>query len=314
MPPRISYAPLCLFALIGLVGGLPHESLAQQPASPAAAPIVKVTSPAPSLGIGAIGQIEPRSRVIHLSHDQDMNASRIEEIRVAEGQDVEKGEIVAVFSDYGRRESEISITQARLETLRARKEFFAAEIEDATANFKRISSLVKQSAVSQSAFDTAKARLTKAKADAQANIHEIAAAEVDLTYSKQRLEQSLVRSTIAGTILKIHAWPGERVEDGRIADIADLTHLDVVAEVYESDMPRVKVGQKARVILAASTPSYEAEVRELGYLVQKNDLNDTDPLADRDNRVIEVRLTLPETANKDLRHQIYRQVQVQIFP
>jgi HlyD family secretion protein len=43
-------------------------------------------------------------------------------------------------------------------------------------------------------------------------------------------------------------------------------------------------------------------------------LNDTDPLADRDNRIIEVRLTLEPDAVKALQHQIYRQVQVRIMP
>ena len=60
--------------------------------------------------------------------------------------------------------------------------------------------------------------------------------------------------------------------------------------------------------------SYNAQVRELGFQVRKNDLNDTDPLADRDNRIIEVRLTLEREAATDLRHQIFRQVKVRIIP
>lgn len=48
--------------------------------------------------------------------------------------------------------------------------------------------------------------------------------------------------------------------------------------------------------------------------MRKNDLNDTDPLADWDNRVVEVRLTLDEPAINDLKYQILRQVQVQIKP
>ena len=60
--------------------------------------------------------------------------------------------------------------------------------------------------------------------------------------------------------------------------------------------------------------NYRAQVRELGFLVRKNDINDTDPLADRDNRIIEVRLTLEPEAVTDLRHQIFRQVKVRITP
>uniref|UniRef100_UPI00374DB641 hypothetical protein n=1 Tax=Nitrosomonas sp. TaxID=42353 RepID=UPI00374DB641 len=48
---------------------------------------------------------------------------------------------------------------------------------------------------------------------------------------------------------------------------------------------------KVSIISLNATEPYRAQVRELGFLVRKNDLNDTDPLADRDNRIIEVRIT-----------------------
>jgi HlyD family secretion protein len=117
-----------------------------------------------------------------------------------------------------------------------------------------------------------------------------------------------------GTVLKIHARQGERVTDSAIMEFADLTQLDVVAEVYENDIPRIQISLAADVILPGIEKKYAATVRERGFLVRKNDLNDTDPLADRDNRVVEVRLTLDNTAIDDLKHQILRQVQVQIKP
>lgn len=96
--------------------------------------------------------------------------------------------------------------------------------------------------------------------------------------------------------------------------MADLSQLDVVAEVYEADFPKVHVGQTAEIRLVGFPASYAAKVREFGFQVRKNDLNDTDPLADKDNRIIEVRLTLEKQAVTDLQHQIYRQVQVRILP
>ncbi|HMU63953.1 MAG TPA: hypothetical protein PKD35_04630, partial [Nitrosomonas sp.] len=81
-----------------------------------------------------------------------------------------------------------------------------------------------------------------------------------------------------------------------------------------TDLHRVRVGQTGCISGAGFEHTYLAEVRELGYLVRKNDINDTDPLSDRDNRIIEVRLTLEISAVENLQHQIFRQVKVKILP
>ncbi len=266
------------------------------------------------IGIGALGRIEPRSRVVRLSHDQGPEGALIKELLVKEGQDVKAGDTIVVFSDHERRQSEIEIAKANLEATKARRLSVEAELGDSNAEYRRVSNLIKTSAISQSAFDAAQTRLNKAKASLEASTFEITAAEADLKLAQQKLEQSYVKAPFSGTILKIYAWPGERITDRRIADLADLSQLDVVAEIYENDMPRIAPRQKARITLQGSDKIYEGEVREIGYLVQKNDQNDTDPLGDRDNRIVETRLTLFGDAIPDLRNQIYRQVQVQIIP
>lgn len=269
---------------------------------------------AATIGIGALGRIEPRSRVVRLSHDQGPEGALIKELLVKEGQEVKTGDTVVIFSDHDRRKSEIAIAKARLDATKARRLSIEAELEDANSEYRRVSNLIKTSAISQSAFDAAQTRLSKAKANLEASTFDINAAEADAKLAEQKLEQSFVKAPFSGTILKIYAWPGERITDRRIADLADLSQLDVVAEIYENDMPRIAQRQKARITLQGSDKIYEAEVREIGYLVQKNDQNDTDPLGDRDNRIVETRLTLYGDAIPDLRNQIYRQVQVQIIP
>ena len=126
------------------------------------------------------------------------------------------------------------------------------------------------------------------------------------------MDNTLITAPITGTIVKIFSRPGERIGDNGLLQIADLSQLDVVAEVYESELPQVKLGQPGCITASGFKRSYLAHVRELGFLVRKNDLNDTDPLSDRDNRIIEVRLTLEPEAVADLRHQIFRQVNVRI--
>ncbi len=95
--------------------------------------------------------------------------------------------------------------------------------------------------------------------------------------------------------------------------MADLAQLDVVAEVYERDITRVKMGQKAEVKVAGLREPFIGEVRDIGFLVRKNDISNTDPLSDRDNRVVEVRIMLDSIAVEALRHLIYMQVDVRLI-
>jgi HlyD family secretion protein len=273
-----------------------------------------VEAPATQLGIGAIGRIEPRSRVIRLSHDQGPEGARIEKVLVEEGQIVQAGDTLVLFSDYQRRQSELEMAKARLKAIEARLPGFHADLADAEAAYKRYQSLLDSAVISRASYDQTKARFQKAAADLNTARFDIETTKTEVRLAGQKMAQSILKAPMNGTVLKIHARQGERVTDSAIMEFADLTQLDVVAEVYENDIPRIQISLAADVILPGIEKKYAATVRERGFLVRKNDLNDTDPLADRDNRVVEVRLTLDNTAIDDLKHQILRQVQVQIKP
>ncbi|MBY6243028.1 HlyD family efflux transporter periplasmic adaptor subunit [Methylosinus sp. Sm6] len=284
------------------------------------APLAAETSPPNSaapqtvMGIGALGRIEPMSRVIHVSPDQGASGAVISEIRVREGQDVAKGDVVAVFSDYERRRTEIDLAAAEFAVSTARLVAAEAEFKKAQRDYDRKNSLRLSGTVSAFAFDEAELRSSKAKTDLEAMRASLKQSEANLRLKKLQLLQAQTAAPIDGTILKIHARAGERVGDKGILDMADLSSLEVVAEVYEADIARVKAGQAAVVRLPSSEAAYEAKVRMLGFTVEKNLMNSTDPLADRDARIVEVRLTLSDSARKDFLHQIYRQVQVHIAP
>jgi HlyD family secretion protein len=277
-----------------------------------APPVVAV--PVSILGVGAIGLIEPRSRVIKLSHDQGPDGARVQKILVEEGQSVEAGAPLVIFSDYGRRESELKIARAQIKAMEARLSGTKAELVDAEADYKRYQSLLGSAAISRASYDKANARFKKAKSDLNVTQYDIEVAKNEAALSEQKLAQSTLLAPINGTVLKIYTRVGERVRDDNIMEFADLTQMDIVAEVYENDIDRIKIGQSADVTLQGVNKIYKAIVRERSFLVQKNDLNDTDPLADRDNRVIDVRLTLDDAAIQDLKNQIFRQVNLQIKP
>jgi HlyD family secretion protein len=71
-----------------------------------------------------------------------------------------------------------------------------------------------------------------------------------------------------------------------------------IAEVYETDIGRVRLNQRARIRSPAIAGELEGEVERVGLKIGKKDTLSTDPVADADARVVEVRIRLrdPEAA------------------
>lgn len=265
-------------------------------------------------GVGALGRLEPRSRVIRVSHDAGPEGARVETLHVKEGQEVAAGDVIVTFSDHGRKLAALETAKSQIGVIEGRISAQEAERRTANLEYERYRQLAKTSAVSIARKDEAENRFNQAQANIKALGAELAAAKSQVSLAEEEVKQTEIRAPIDGTILKIHTWPGERVGDKGVAEMANLTQLDAVAEVYERDIARVKEGQDVEILIRGIDQPLNGTVREIGFQVFKNDLNDTDPLANRDNRVIEVRITIPEESAPALRNMIYRQVDVRILP
>jgi HlyD family secretion protein len=96
--------------------------------------------------------------------------------------------------------------------------------------------------------------------------------------------------------------------------MADLDRLDVVADIYESDLPRLRAGAPAEIVVPGETRRYGAVVRDIGWLVRRTTQGNTDPVAAVDARTVEVRLSLDADGTRALRRRTNMQVQVAIRP
>ena len=109
--------------------------------------------------------------------------------------------------------------------------------------------------------------------------------------TKTDLDLAYIKSPLDGQVLKIHTYPGEKADDSNgILELGKTDKMMVVAEVYESEINQVKIGQKA--IIKSDNNSFtgtlEGTVNKIGLQIGKKDVLDTDPAADVDVRVIEV--------------------------
>ncbi|MFN3448038.1 MAG: efflux RND transporter periplasmic adaptor subunit, partial [Roseococcus sp.] len=172
-------------------------------------------------------------------------------------------------------------------------------------------------------------RLAAERAQAEAELvtllsarpEDIALAEARVAAARAALEKaradaaiSRLHAPIAGTILRIFARPGDRVGADGLLEMADLSRMDVVADVYETDLPRVSLGAPAEVIVPGEARRLSATVREIGWQVRRTTQAGTDPVAAVDARTVEVRLALSEEAAALLRRRSNMQVQVAIRP
>lgn len=273
---------------------------------------IKPVKPAQS-GVGALGFVEPRSRIIKVSHDAGPNGARIGELLVKETQRVEKGDTLAVLSDYDLKQARVKAAEANVAVLKARLDTERVNERYSKRELERQQQLVEREVVSVSQLDNAEQQWKTSASDINSLKQEISQAEASLAVEKKELDQSQIFAPISGTVLKIHAREGERIGDEGLLEMADLTNMDIVAEIYESDIPDIRVGQKAEISFPGQSEKFTGELYKLGYIVRGNDLNDTDPLADQDNRVVEVRIAMPEDSNAFLENQIYRKVFVRIL-
>ncbi len=213
--------------------------------------------------IGAIGRIEPRDGIIQVA-GPSQPVVVVSELLVDKGDRVQKGQIIAVLDTLERREADVA---------RAR-----AELANAEAEFRRNSELHDGRVISDSLRDSRKLNVDVAKAE--------------LRLAEAELELSRVRSPIDGTVIEVHAREGERVEDKGILELARTDEMFAIAEVYETEVRSVRVGQRAHVWSPAFEKPLEGTVERIGMKVGKLDSIGADPAAKTDARVVEVEIRL----------------------
>ena len=219
--------------------------------------------------ISSLGRLEPEDGVVQLAGPSGggLTGSVMKSLEVAEGDWVERNQIVAHLDSYNLRKAEVG----RLEAI----------LTNARNEIARQQDLSKRSLTSAANLDAAQMDLDIALAD-------IAAASASL-------ELSVVRSPLRAQVLEIHAYPGERVGPQGIMELGRTDRMYAVAEVYETDITAVKVGQLASIKAPAMDEALSGKVERISLKVGRLDAVGTDPIAKTDARVVEVFILLDDS-------------------
>jgi HlyD family secretion protein len=131
--------------------------------------------------------------------------------------------------------------------------------------------------------------------------------------AQTELERAYIRTPISGQILKINTRMGEKVTDKGIVDIAQTDATIVVAEIYQTDIDRVKVGQKATITSQAFSGELTGIVDRIGLQVNRQNVFSDRPGENLDRRVIEVKIKLDPNDLKRVYGLTNLQVQASIY-
>lgn len=183
---------------------------------------------------------------------------RLEWLGVAEGSRVKAGDVIARI-DARDVTAQAESAEANVVAARAALVQAQAEETDAVAQLKRNQDLLSKGFVSAASVDTAKARADRAVAavaNARANI---SAAEATARNARVAVDYTVIRAPFDGVILSKSANVGDLVtpfsnatdSKGAVVSMADMSTLEVEADVSESSLAKVKVGQPAEIVLDA---------------------------------------------------------------
>lgn len=317
--------------------------------------------------ITALGRLEPKGEVIQLA--ASTQGGRLQQLLVKVGDQVQKGQVVAVLDTHDRLQAalnhakrRVAVAQTRLAQVEAgaktgeinaqratidrisvqqREDVAAksaivrrleAEVRNAQLEYQRYELLYQQGAVSASlrdnkklAHDVTLQQLNEAKTnrnqaaetldkqvqeaeatldritevrpvDVEAARAEVRSAEVAVQQAQAELDLASIKAPRSGQILKVHTWEGESIDTKKgIVALGQTDQMYAVAEVYETDLPRIRLGKLATIIPntgSSLTQPLHGVVDEVGLEIAKKDVLNTDPAAELDARVVEVKIRL----------------------
>lgn len=358
--------------------------------------------------VSALGLLKPEDEVTNLSGSVPPEGTRLAQLLVEQGDQVEAGQIVAVLDnkdrleaalrraeaqvdiarsrllqvEAGAQEGEIDALEAKLESLDAElqgqiiaqqstirrleadlegntaaqtaiNDRIAAEFINAEAECRRFEQLYNQGAIAESEYEleclqqkiayeqkiesevtltriinSGQEQITEAEAQLERTINtiraqqaetqatlaqisevrdvdialaqaELADAMVSVQQAEADLELAYVTAPRSGQVLRINTRPGEMITNQGIVELGQTQQMYVVAEVYETDISQVRLGQLATITSEAIPDTLQGTVDEVGLQIGQQEVFSTNPTFDIDARVVEVKIRLnPEDSQQ----------------
>jgi len=295
-------------------------------------------------GVTCLGRITPGARVMKVSAPAQ---SIVKELRVHRGSKVKRGEEVAVLRDYDvalaaflEAQGQVAVAESALVQARAGEKpaAIAAQesavrrqesvLEGTEKDLQRKQSLFQYQLLPGADLEAAKLAAETAREglrrerdlldsvkqvrqeDVLVAEKKLALARIQEERARAEMDRNRITAPLSATVLDIYAYPGEAVSGQGILDLGDTGNMFVEAEVYVSDIPRVREGPSASIRGEGIPGEIRGKVVEILRETSDSKLYPNNSLTAADKRVLIVRIRLDDAAQ--VQHLNNSQVSVHI--
>ncbi|MCI5223801.1 MAG: HlyD family efflux transporter periplasmic adaptor subunit [Candidatus Electrothrix sp. AR4] len=299
--------------------------------------------------VSALGFVEPQGGIINIGGFTSSTGAIVSKILIEEGKPVKAGQTLAILDTHNilqaalkLAEAEVEISKARLEQIQAGTkkgtinaqaaeiDRLKVELETAKAKCQRADVLHRKTNISDAALEDAclkkkvlQAQLRAASAtlaslkeirevDVNVGLAGLRKAEAAASKTKAELERSVFRAPMDGRVLKLNVRPGQLIGPGGILQLGRTESMWVRAEIYETDISRVRLGQKATITSDVFPGKLRGTVETVGLMIGKNRLFAVKASVASDSRVVEAGIKLRESDSPTLAQLTNLQVTVVI--
>jgi RND family efflux transporter MFP subunit len=226
-------------------------------------------TPAVPVEVGTVSELYPSQVLSELSASGYVVAqrkaavaskitSRLVELTVEEGSRVKEGQVIARLENMDVLAARDQAA-ANLRVARANLESAKAQLEEATKTYGRYKQLVAGGYVARADYDTAEAAYQRAEAGVAAAEASVKASAAAVESAKVAIDYTLIRAPFDAVVLTKDADVGDIITPlgaasnakAAVVTIADMNSLQVEADVSETNLAVVKVGQPCEIQLDA---------------------------------------------------------------
>jgi len=277
--------------------------------------------------------------------EQKVSAAQAKVAQVQAG--AKSGEIQAQKAAIAKLEAEL---QGEIPTQAALISRLRKELENAQREFQRYQQLARDGAITDSLLDTKRLTMTTASdrlreansaqnrtiqtlkaqineaestlikiteirpVDVQLAQTEVAGAIAEVKQAKVELDQAYIKAPMDGQILKIYGREGEKIGDKGIADFGQTLQMVAVAEIYQTEISQIRIGQQAIVTSSTFAGELKAKVSDIGLQISRQNVFANQPGENVDRRVVEVKVLINLQDSQKVAGLTNLQVQVAIAP
>ncbi|HVG24070.1 MAG TPA: efflux RND transporter periplasmic adaptor subunit [Thermoanaerobaculia bacterium] len=217
--------------------------------------------------VSANGRIDAKRKVDLSAHVM----GQIVNMAVREGDVVKKGDFLLQI-DQKQLAASAEGAAASMRALLSDREATRANLAEAERNYERARSNFAERIIPQAELDRARTQVASARAGVAAIEQRIGQAQANVTAARDTLSKTTMTAPMAGIITALPVEEGEVAVIGtmnnpgtKLLTIADMSEVEAVMEVDETDIPNVKIGQRATVTIDAyPNKTFTGLVTEVG--------------------------------------------------